>query len=511
MSGSGTNRPDVIVVGAGSAGAVVTRRLLDAGLEVTVLEAGPADASEDIHDPLRAISLWGSEFDWGYRTVPQTAARGVELLQPRGRTLGGTSALNGMIYVRGVPSDYDGWAARGAYGWMWQDVEPYFRKLENYEGGPDGGRGVGGPLNVQPLPDPQPVVKAFVEAAQQAGYPYNEDYNSDAGVSDGVAYFQTTIRNGRRASTWNEYVRPVENSVGLSVLTGVTVSRVLVEGGRATGVEYLADGTVHQVRADRVILSAGVFGTPQILQLSGIGDADELKPLGIPVHADLPGVGRNLQDHVSAPVIYTTAEPITPKVQGLEATVFGRTRPGLVAPNVQPMLLTYVYPFLDGALPENGFSISGQVLRPLSRGTVRLRSSDPAVAPLIDPRYFSEPDDFEVLVDNIVQIREIGEQPALKALHLGEARPGPAVRTHDDVREFVRASTVSGHHQVGTAKMGVDSGSVVDPTLKVHGVTGLWVADASVMPTLTTGNTNAPTIMIGERAADFVLADTTAG
>ncbi|SPF06209.1 GMC family oxidoreductase [Streptomyces sp. MA5143a] len=504
MSTSNNDRPEAVVVGAGSAGAVVTRRLLDAGLTVTVLEAGPADDSEAIHDPLRSPAVLGTEYDWSYRTVPQTSANGVELPLPRGRTLGGTSSINGMIYARGVPSDYDAWVLQGAAGWAWSEVEPYFRKLEDYDGGAVGGRGVGGPLHIQRLPDPSPIVRAFVQAAEEAGYPYSDDYNDDSGF-EGVSYLQTTIRDGRRVSSWEAYVRPVADNPRLSVVTGATVTRIVVEGGRATGVEYLRGGERHLVRSDRVVLSAGVFGTPQILQLSGIGDAARLRSLGIEVRAHVPGVGRNLQDHVTSPVIFETAEPVFPRTQGLEAGVFGRTRSGLLAPNVQPMLMSFVYPYISGRLPDYGFTITGQVLHPLSRGTVSLRSTDPTAAPLIDPRYLSEPDDLEVLVDCLLQIREIGEQPALQALHKGEVRPGPDFGTRDSVREYVRRTTVTGQHQVGTARMGVDSESVVDPTLRVHGLEGLWVVDASIMPTLVSGNTNGPTIMIGERAADFIL------
>jgi choline dehydrogenase len=511
MGTSNTGRPDVVVVGAGSAGAVVTRRLLDARLTVMVLEAGPADAAEAIHDPLQHPVLWGSEFDWNFRTVPQTSANGAELLQPRGRTLGGTSSMNGMIYVRGVPSDYDAWVLQGAAGWSWSEVEPYFRKLEDYDGGAVGGRGVGGPLHIQRLPDPAPIVKAFVKAAEEAGYPYNDDYNDDRRISDGVSYLQTTIRDGRRVSSWDAYVRPVADDPQLSVITEAIVTRILVEGGRATGVEYLRGGQRHQVRSDHVVLSAGVFGTPQILQLSGIGDGAQLRLLGIDVRAHLPGVGRNLQDHVFSPVIFETAEPVIPPVQGLEAGVFGRTRSGLLAPNVQPMLMSFVYPYISGPLPAYGFTITALALHPLSRGTVSLRSADPTAAPLIDPRFLSEPADLEVLVDNLLQIREIGKQPALRSFHTGEVRPGPALATRDLLREYVRTTTVSGQHPVGTARMGMDSESVVDPTLRVHGIDGLWVADGSIMPSLISGNTNGPTIMIGERAADFILgARTTA-
>jgi choline dehydrogenase len=343
-----------------------------------------------------------------------------------------------------------------------------------------------------------------VEAAQQAGHPFNEDYNS--GDSTGVSYVQTTIRNGRRATSWVEYVRPVADHPNLTVKTEATVSRLLVDGEQVTGVEYLQNGVLKTVRADEVVLSAGVFGTPQILMLSGVGPADRLRRLGLTVRADLPGVGQNLQDHFSSPVIWESDGPIPgPTVQGLEAQVFARTGPGMLVPDVQPIFMSFVYGFISGPLPEHGFSTVSQILHPHSRGEVTLRSTNPTDAPLIDPRVLSEPHDLEVLVDNMFMIREIGAQSALQKFIKAEARPGPDVRTREEMREYVRSTTVSGHHQVGTARIGVDSQAVVDPQLRVHGLRGLRVADASVMPTLPTGNTNAPSLMIGERAADLIL------
>jgi len=496
--------PDVIVVGAGSAGSVVVRRLLDSGLRVTVLEAGPADDTEAIHDPQGSAALWNSPYDWGYQTEPQSYAQGNRLLQPRGRTLGGSSAFNGMIYVRGLPADYDLWSQLGAFGWEWSAVEPYFRKLEDFDGGPEGGRGVGGPMHVQRHPSPDALVRAWVAAAQQAGHPFNDDYNS--GSSDGVSYTQHTIRDGRRATSWVEYVRPVAQHPNLTVLTDATVARLVVEGDRVVGVEYLHGEALHALHAEETVLAAGVFGTPQILLLSGIGSADQLRRFGLPVHVDLPGVGQNLQDHVSSPFVWESNGPIpAPTAQRLEAHVFVRTRPGLITPDVQPIMMSYVYRFISGPLPEHGFSTVGQVLHPLSRGEVTLRSTKPRDAPLINPRVFAEPYDLDVLVDNMLMIREIGRQPALEPFVKREAYPGPTVTTSDEMRAHVRSITVSSHHQVGTARMGVDSSAVTDPELRVHGLRGLRIADASVMPTLPTGNTNAAALMIGERAADFIL------
>jgi len=430
---------DVIVVGAGSAGSVVVRRLLDSGLRVTVLEAGPADDTEAIHDPQGSAALWNSPYDWRYQTEPQPYAHGNRLLQPRGRTLGGSSAFNGMIYVRGLPADYDLWSQLGAFGWEWSAVEPYFRKLEDFDGGPEGGRGVGGPMHVQRHPSPDALVRAWVAAA-------------------------------------------------------------------VVGVEYLHGGALHALHAEETVLAAGVFGTPQILLLSGIGSADQLRRFGLPVHVDLPGVGQNLQDHVSSPFVWESNGPIpAPTAQRLEAHVFVRTRPGLITPDVQPIMMSYIYRFISGPLPEHGFSTVGQVLHPLSRGEVALRSTEPRDAPLINPRVFAEPYDLDVLVDNMFMIREIGRQPALEPFVKREAYPGPTVTTSDEMRAYVRSITVSSHHQVGTARMGVDSSAVTDPELRVHGLRGLRIADASVMPTLPTGNTNAAALMIGERAADFIL------
>ncbi|MER5890543.1 GMC family oxidoreductase N-terminal domain-containing protein [Streptomyces sp. NPDC001941] len=496
---------DHIVVGAGSAGAVVARRLVDAGRSVLLLEAGPADDNEAIHDPTASVQLWNSAWDWAYQTEPQTGADGRRLPWPRGRTLGGSSSLNGMIYVRGAAADYDSWAYQGAAGWGWQDVEPYFRRLEDFDGGAAGGRGVGGPLHVQRNPGPDALVSAWVEAAAQYGLPLNEDYNS--GDQYGVSLTQHTIKDRRRQSTWVAYGSAVRENPLLTVVTGALVTRIVFDGDRAAGIAYVVDGQEQVARAAHdVVLSAGVFGTPQLLMLSGVGPAAQLRGLGLRVRADLPGVGRNLQDHWSAPLVWKSARPLAPwAAQGLEAHYFAMTRPGLVAPDVQPLFMSFPYPVPGAELPEHGFSAVGQLLHPYSRGEVRLRSADPTAPLVLDPKVFSDPRDLETLVDNLEALRDIAGQDALKEWNEGEVLPGPGTATRRQLRDHVRATVVSGHHQVGTARMGLDALAVVDPELRVYGVRNLRVADASVMPHEPSGNTNAPTVMIGERAADLVL------
>lgn len=496
---------DYIVIGAGSSGAVVVRRLIDAGYRVILLEAGPVDNSEAIHDPLGSLGLWNSPYNWAFETVPQRFANERVLVQPRGKTLGGSSAFNGMVAVRGLKQDYDQWSQLGAHGWDWESVEPYFRKLEDFEGGDKNGRGVGGPLHIQKNDSPNELIKDWVLAAQEAGFAYNEDYN--VGDSTGVSFTQHTILKHRRQSSWVAYGREIEHHPNLAIITEARVSKLILEGNRVTGVNYIKDEQLQSVWAEReVILSAGVFGTPQVLMLSGIGDANELQKLGIAVKVNLPGVGRNLQEHISSAFVWETYDvPPVPTQQGLEAHIFAKTREGLLVPDVQPIMMSFVYTFIGGEMPTNGFSTVSQILHPLSRGTVSLRSLNPLDAPLIDLNVLSEPDDLEVLVNNMFMIREIGHQPALQKWIKREAHPGDQITTREAMRSFVRNTVVSGHHQVGTSKMGLDSMAVVDPQLKVHGIEGLRVVDASVMPTLPTGNTNIPATMIGEKASDIIL------
>lgn len=504
---------DVIVVGAGSSGSAVVRRLVDAGLRVTVLEAGPPDDRESIHDPLgNILELFGSEFDWFYEYLPQRFLNGRSIPQPKGRTLGGSSSINGMVYVRGDAADYNHWASLGAYGWDWASVEPYFRRLENYSEGEKGGRGAGGPVGVLRAPEINAIAEAWLEAAGQAGYPIIDDYNAGDTVGVGAARAQLTIFEGRRSSAWVAYVRPIEQSPLLKVMTRSIVTNLVFEGDSVVGVDYVTEGQqggekIRLLAEREVVLSAGSIASPQILLLSGIGNAQDLRQLGIPVKVDLPGVGMNFQDHPMTPVIYETLEPLPPaRTSSAEANIFLKTRPGLVTPDIQAEMFNMVYPTTSGGYsPPNGFTVGSMVMHPLSRGSVKLRSSNPFDKPLLDPQVFAEPRDLETFIDSIEPLRTIAAQPAMRKFVKGVVQPGPESTSREQLRQFARAATGTAYHPAGTAKIGVDSMAVVDPELRVYGTQGLRVADLSVTPSLATGNTNGPAMMIGERAADFIL------
>jgi choline dehydrogenase len=501
-----TESADVVVVGGGTAGSVVVRRLVDAGHRVAVIEAGPADGRPEIGSPFGAGALFASEVDWALSTVPQSHANGRVLYQPRGKSLGGSTILNGMLYIRGAHSDYDAWAAAGATGWSWREVEPYFRRLENYDGAADPTRGAHGPLRVHRNNDPDPLVTAFVDAAVQAGHRFNDDYN--AGDSRGVSYTQATVDDGNRVTAWRAYVSPVADSPLLRVITDALVTKIVIENGRAVGLEYVHDGERHVIRADReVVLSAGTFGTPQLLMLSGVGASADLRHHGIEVVADLPGVGRNLRDHVASPVVWESGRAVpTPRMTGIEAQVIADSGgTGATEPDRQAVFLSFVYSTIAENLPEQGFTALAILLHPHSHGQVRLRSANPGDPLLVDPGILSDPRDIEAIVDHLESLRDIARHPALADWITSEVHPGHDRVSRDGLRDYVRTSADSGHHQVGTARIGTDPLAVVDPQLLVHGVTGLRIADASVMPTTPAGNTAAPTLMIGERAADLIL------
>lgn len=497
---------DNVIVGAGSAGSVLARRLADAGRRVLLLENGPLDLRPEIHDPAQSLALWHTEVDYAYVTEPQKHAAGRQLEWPRGKVAGGSSSINGMIYARGVPADYDTWAYLGCSGWDWASVLPYFKRSEDHEDGPSALHGAGGPLPVSRIANPNPVAAAFVAAAQQAGLPFVQDPNGEECL--GVSYTQLTIRNGRRGSAWTSFVAPIIGAGALTVETGALVLRLLFDGTRCVGVEYAIDGHVTRARAgSEVIVSAGTIGTPQLLMLSGIGPADDLGAAGITVRADLPGVGRNLHDHLTCPVLWQSVQPLPPpSAQGLEVNILWKSSPDCPAPDTQPLLIHAPYLGEDPNVPEHGFTCSGGLIRPLSRGRLWLRSTDPAASPALDPQVFAEPHDLEVLVDSVELVREIGRQPALDSWRKTEWAPGRDVTDRDAVRDYVRQHVQTYHHQVGTARMGVDTDAVVDPELRVRGLEALRVVDASVIPLIPSGNTNAPTIMIAEKAADLILA-----
>lgn len=507
----------VIVVGAGSAGSVVARRLLDAGVRVTVLEAGRPDENPAIHDMGRMGELWHTEDDWDYWTVPQPGAAGRRLHWPRGKCLGGSHSLNAAIWVRGAHADYDRWVREGATGWGWDDVAPVFARIEATDAGigDDALRGRDGLLDVTiDGYEHNPVFAALHAAAVQANVPANDDYN---GASiEGVGWEQLTVRDHRRLSTYRAYLHPRVGDENLTLRTGVWVTRLVMDGTRATGVEVAARGDgadAEVIEADEVVLAAGALDSPRVLLLSGIGPRAHLRELGIDVTVDLPGVGENLHDHLLVPVIAeTTARPIPAPEPGMPVTQmhhFSTFREGSDVPDTQPIYFSVPMVGEGQEAPASCFTLMAGLIRPTSRGTLRLASADPAAPVLLDPRVLTTPEDLASLLASIRQCRDIVRQDAVAGAEWGarEVHPGPDV---DDaaLEDYARAQCVTYHHQVGTCRMGTDDLSVVDPaTLAVHGVQGLRVIDASVMPSVTSGNTNAPSVMIGERGADFLLAD----
>jgi choline dehydrogenase len=504
----GVTESDVVIVGGGSAGAVAARRLIDAGMRVLLLEAGGADTNPAIHEPSRCLELWFSQEDWAYHTVPQAAAAERRLHWPRGRVLGGSSSLNGMIHVRGAPADYDSWAYLGNAGWSWTDVLPFFIAMEDFDRGASEFHGVGGPLHINTTWEPSPIARAFEAAAAQCGIPRNDDIN--AGVLDGFSYPQLTVAGNRRQSSAVAYLAAVREHPNLAVETGAHAQRLTLENGRCTGVEFVSDGARRFARAEvEVIVAAGTIESPRLLMLSGIGPAEHLHALGIDVVLDLPGVGENLHDHLLTPVIFSAEREIGPPPPGCwaaESHLFWRSRPGLLVPDIQPIHFSApaYEPWMSG--PPNGFSLLAGIIRPASRGRLRLTSADSRAELEIDPRVLSCEADLEALEVALALCREIGAAASLDEWGPSELYPGPQVQTAAEVRDYIRATAISYHHQVGTCRMGVDEGAVVDPLLRVRGIDSLRVADASIMPAVISGNTNAASLMIGERVAAFVAA-----
>ena len=516
---------DVILVGGGSAGCVLANRLsADGDRHVLLLEAGQPDDRAEIHIPAAFSKLFQTDLDWNYHTEPQRHLDGRSLYWPRGRVLGGSSSINAMIYIRGHHRDYDGWAADGCEGWGYADVLPYFKRSEDWAGGPSPYHGTGGELRVEPPRSPSAFGRAFVEAASRRGVQRNPDFNG--AVQDGVGFYDLTQRGGRRESAARAFLRPALRRPNLTVETGAHATRVIVEKGRAVGVEYRQGGGTLEARTSgEVIVCGGAINSPQLLMLSGIGDAAALGALGIDVVADRPAVGDNLQDHLIVGLRYRMASgSLLDAESPLNILRYLTTRTGMLASNVAevglfthtrggescPDVQFHVAPVLfedHGLTPptEHGFSIGPTGVRPRSRGRITLRSADASDHPAIDPNYLADPADLASLVEGIKLGRDIASEASLDPFRGDELSPGAESSTDAEIASYVRASCETLYHPVGTCRMGPDIDSVVDLDLRVRGVEGLRVVDASVMPTIPNGNTNAPTIMLAERAADLVL------
>lgn len=525
---------DYIIVGAGSAGCVLANRLsADPKTRVLLLEAGGRDWNPWIHVPVGYFkTMHNPATDWCYLTEPEPGLNGRRLQWPRGKVLGGSSSINGLLYIRGQQADYDHWRQLGNAGWSYDDVLPYFRKSEDQERGGDDYHGAGGPIAVSGVRIHRKLCDVFIDAAEEAGIPRNDDFNG--AVQEGAGYFQQTCRKGLRCSTAVGYLNPVKNRPNLKIVTRALVQRVLFDGVRAAGVAWTVKGRATQARSSgEVILSAGSIGSPQILMLSGVGPAQHLKDTGIEPVRDLAGVGENLQDHLQIRSVYKTREPITlndevnnpirKMLMGIEfmlfrtgpltiaasqVCVFTKTDPGLATPDIQ----FHIQPLSadkpgEGPHKFSAFTASVCQLRPESRGRLLLKSADPSAHPAIHANYLSTATDREVAVKAIKVTRRIAGTEALGSLISEEHEPGPGVRSDEELLEYARNRSQTIYHPVGTCKMGSDPMAVVDERLRLHGIEGLRVVDASIMPTLVSGNTNAPAIMIGEKAADMILED----
>jgi len=525
---------DYIVVGAGSAGCVLANRLsADGKHSVLLLEAGPKDTNLWIHVPLGYGKLFKEKtVNWMYQTEPEPELNGRQVFQPRGKVLGGSSSINGLLYVRGQHEDYDRWRQRENAGWGYDDVLPYFKKAENQQRGADKYHGAGGPLPVSNLGHADPLSAAFIEAAAQTGIPRNADFNG--ATQEGAGYFQTTTRYGRRASTAVAYLGPAKNRTNLRVETSALAQRILFEGRRAVAVEYRKEGSLRTARVrEEILVSSGAYNSPQLLQLSGVGPAELLRRHGIDVVLDAAGVGNDLQDHLQVRVVMRCTQRITLNdvvnsparkvLAGLRYAAFRtgplsiaagtsgaffKTNPRLATPDVQIHFLPFSTDKMGEKLhPFSGFTASVCQLRPESRGSLRIRSADPAAAPEIRINYLATELDRATNVEGLKILRKILRAPALQPYVVEEVDPGAKVSTDDELLNYCRQRGSTIYHPTSTCRMGSDPLAVVDQRLRVRGLDGLRVVDASIMPDLVSGNTNAAIIMIAEKASDMILQD----
>lgn len=535
-SGSGEAQADFIIIGAGSAGAVLANRLTESGKHrVLLLEAGAASHPYTSMPASFGLLISDPAANWCYKSTPEAATANREIPVPRGKLLGGSSAINGLVYVRGQQLDYDTWAQRGNRGWSFDDVLPIFKRMENYEHGADDMRAQGGPLHISEAYDQSPLYEAVFRAGEAVGIRRNPDYNGHD--QEGFVRTQTTIKNGRRQSTAVTYLAPARRRPNLQIVTGALATRLLLEGGRCVGVAYrIANSDEVEVRAGReVIVSCGGVAAPQLLELSGIGRPEVLKPLGIDVRHELPGVGEHLRDHINARIVWRLKQrgvSYNERMAGLfprgwqflrylatrrgfmampSAPVLGflKTRPELETPDIQVHVMPYVIKDAARRLLQDwpGMTMTCYQLRPESLGSIHVRSADAREHPDIRFNFLSDALDRQTMVDGLRLIRKVAEAAPLDPLRGEEVEPGTGASSDEDLMNHIRNTANTAFHPVGTCRMGPGDDCVVDSRLKVHGIDGLRVADASIMPTMVSGNTNAASIMIGEKASDLIRAD----
>jgi len=521
---------DFVIVGAGSAGCVLANRLSESGRSVVLLEAGPRDNSIILRMPAAlGLPLLNTRFNWAFQSEPEPGLGGRRSDQPRGRVLGGSSSLNGMVFVRGNARDFDGWVEAGAPSWSYAECLPYFKRMETFSEGRNDYRGGDGPLHVTRCKADNPLYQAFLRAGQDAGLPFSEDHNGRQ--QEGVNIAQATVHRGERESTSRAFLAPVMGRENLAIVTGALATGLVLSGNRAIGVDCLVNGEKRSFEAEReVILSAGAFGSPQLLMLSGIGDGAELRAHGIAVRQNLLGVGKSLQDHVAVPIQYRATKPVSPArnlgklgrlAVGLrwmaarsglgasnyfEVGAFLRGNDQVAWPNLQHEFFPMIGEFYRGeAKVEQGFQYFLSVMRPESRGAVTLASRDPRAAPRIRFNFLTESADCKQMIEGIRLTRTIIRQKGWDELRGAEVSPGDDVQSDSELEAWIRANAGTGYHAAGTCRMGSDGMAVTDSEGRVHGIAALRVADASLMPRLVTGNTNAVSIMIGEKLADRIL------